>query len=530
MQMDMDSSATNTSSILVIDDEEAIVRVLAMSLRADGYQVFTALGGREGLDIYRDHRPDIVLTDIKMPGMDGIEVLQHIKRQETDSEGETEVIIVTGHGDIDNAIEALKFGASDFLNKPIRDEALGVALTRAREKLAIRRQLRTYTEDLEIKVAEATRELRRRSNFLAKLIRSSNDGIVATDQDLTIVIMNPGAERIFGYSAGEVLNKLRVTDLYPGDLAAFFTGRRDPAHPGNELSWQETRIRAKDGTLIPVRFFGTLLNEDGRMMGSVAFFQDLREIKRLEQELVQSERLAAIGQTVAGVAHGVKNILYGFKGGRYLVELGLKRGDNEKLVDGWGMVQRNIQRTSDLVMDLLAYAKAREPEPVACSPNAISREVIESLAARAAEHDVALENRLDPDIGRVLLDPHILHSTLMNLVANAIDACIFDIESTKDWRVTLTTRLESAGVPLDGGERPWVRIDVADNGTGMTPEVQEKLFHSFFSTKGHQGTGLGLLVTRKVIEEHGGAIEVASHAGDGTVFTMRLPYRPVSAD
>ena len=172
------------NKILLIDDEPDIVRVLSMSLKADGYDVIPAHSGTEGIEVFERERPDIVLTDIKMPGMDGIQVLKKIKSIEPQSE----VIIITGHGDIDNTIEALQYGASDFINKPVRDEALAIALKRAQDKLEIKRQLREYTHDLEDKVEEATREIARRSNFQIKLIRSSNDGIVATDKNLNIVI------------------------------------------------------------------------------------------------------------------------------------------------------------------------------------------------------------------------------------------------------------------------------------------------------------------------------------------------------
>ena len=114
--------------ILLIDDEADILRVLAMSLRADGYEVLTAENGEAGLAVFDAQAPDIVLVDIRMPGIGGIEVLQEIKAKET----LTEVIIITGHGDVDNAIEALKYGASDFMNKPVRDETLAIALARAR--------------------------------------------------------------------------------------------------------------------------------------------------------------------------------------------------------------------------------------------------------------------------------------------------------------------------------------------------------------------------------------------------------------
>jgi DNA-binding NtrC family response regulator len=120
--------------ILLIDDEPDIVRVLSMSLKADGYDVIPAHSGVEGIEIFEKERPDIVLTDIKMPGMDGIEVLKKIKSIDPRSE----VIIITGHGDIDNTIEALQYGASDFINKPVRDEALSIALKRARDNLEIK--------------------------------------------------------------------------------------------------------------------------------------------------------------------------------------------------------------------------------------------------------------------------------------------------------------------------------------------------------------------------------------------------------
>ncbi|MGD8264337.1 MAG: response regulator, partial [Desulfobacterales bacterium] len=155
--------------LLLIDDEPDIVRVLSISLKADGYDVIPAHSGAEGLAAFQKESPDIVLTDIKMPGMDGIEVLKNVKELDPDAE----VIIITGHGDIENAIEALKYGASDFINKPVRDEALSIALKRAREKLDIRQQLKEYSTNLEKKVEEATRELRRRSNFQIRLIRSS---------------------------------------------------------------------------------------------------------------------------------------------------------------------------------------------------------------------------------------------------------------------------------------------------------------------------------------------------------------------
>jgi PAS domain S-box-containing protein len=500
--------------ILIIDDEASNVRVLSISLASDGYEVIKAYSGEEGVARFVEEAPDIVLTDIKMPGMDGIQVLKEIKERTDD----VEVIIITGHGDIDNAIEALQYGASDFINKPIRHEALAVALQRAKEKLILKRQVAAHTDQLEKEVRLATRELRRQANFQAKLIGSSNDGIVATDANFSIVLFNPGAERIFGWDADAVVAARKGNDFYPPEIDDVFQSDIQHHKTRKELPWRETEIVARDGERIPVRFSATLLYEGGEMMGSVAFFQDLREIKRLERELVQSERLAAIGQTVAGLAHGVKNVLQGFRGGSYLVDIGIEKQDTEKLKKGWAMIQRNIASTSDLVLDLLSYSKQREPEFEACDPNAVVRETALLMDEMARSHDIALTTDLDPHMGEVVMDPRTLERALLNLVTNALDACIFDADTAKRFQVSIKTRRESHG---------WVQFRVSDNGIGMTAEVKAKLFSSFFSTKGHRGTGLGLLVTRKLIEEHGGEITVDSQAGKGTIFTVRLPYQPV---
>ena len=503
------------NKILLIDDEPDIVRVLSMSLKADGYDVIPAHSGIEGIEIFDKERPDIVLTDIKMPGMDGIEVLKKVKSIHPQSE----VIIITGHGDIDNTIEALQYGASDFINKPVRDEALSIALKRAQEKLEIKKQLKEYTLDLEHKIAEATREIARRSNFQIKLIRSSNDGIVATDKKLKIVIFNPEAEKIFGYAPPEVINKKSTSELFPAELNQTFNDALSGKTDMKDLPWQEVAIQSKTGEQIPVRFSGTILLEKNEQMGTVAFFQDLREIKRLEQELVKSERLAAIGQTVAGLAHGIKNILHGLKGGSYLVDIGINKEDSVKLKKGWEMIKRNVGRTSNLVMDLLSYAKEREPEYENCNPNEIAEDVCGLVQDKARENDVAIIKEFDKTIGEVSMDPNTLHEVLLNLMSNAVDACLFDENMDKNWQVRLVT------TKADGN---LIKFDIIDNGAGMDKDVMQKLFTSFFSTKGHRGTGLGLMVTRKLIEEHMGKINVDSQPGRGTKFSFYLPFNKAS--
>ena len=311
----------SANKILIVDDEEIIVKLLSMSLRSDGYETVTAHSGEQGLEVFKSELPDIVVTDIKMPGMDGLELLKKIK--EIDSE--KEVIIVTGHGDIDSTITALQYGASDFINKPVRDEALAIALERAKAKIAIREKLEEYTENLEIKIAEATEEIRRKSNFQRLLIKSSNDAIVAFDHDWKVVVYNPEAANMFGEAVKDVRNKMTIDDLYTPKIAKIFKNQAKEEKQQNTLPWRENIINTKDGRQIPVRYTSNVLYKKGEFVGTVSFFQDLTEIKRLEKELVQSERLAAVGQTVSGLAHYVKNILIGLKGGSYVVDVGIKK-------------------------------------------------------------------------------------------------------------------------------------------------------------------------------------------------------------
>lgn len=497
--------------ILLIDDEESIVNVLSISLKSDNYDVVSAYSGKEGLDVFKRESPDIVITDIKMPGMDGIEVLKRMKEMNP----ETEVIIITGHGDMDSAIEALQLGASDFINKPIRDEALSIALSRAREKIDIRRKLKEYTEDLENMVKIATEEVRRKSEFQAKLIYSSLDGIVATNEHGKVVIYNPSAERIFGYPRPEVIRGMHIDELYTPEIKS--TIENDEREDG--FFWKEVTIVSKDKERIPARFSGSTLYGEGMPIGNVAFFQDLREIKNLERELIRSERLAAIGQTIAGLAHYIKNILTGLKGGSYIANIGYERNDMKKLGRGWQMIQKNIGRISDLVLSLLTYSKERKPEYEKLHPNEIVKEIFELTETKAGENDVDMEMELDESIPEVMMDMRVIHDSLLNLVSNAIDACIFDEDQVKKHTVRVKTTLEPDN---------YIRFDVEDNGIGMTDDVKEKIFTGFYSTKLGKGTGLGLLVTKKLVEDSGGSIIFDSQPGSGTTFFMRLAFKDIN--
>jgi len=242
----------------------------------------------------------------------------------------------------------------------------------------------------------------------------------------------------------------------------------------------------------------------------------LTKIRELEKELIQSERLAAVGQTVANLAHYAKNILFGLKGGVYLVDEALKENDTDSLKDGWDLVESNMGRISGLVLDLLEYSRERKPEYEKCFPNEIADDVCKLTQESAKEYSIEIIKDFDPSMGEAVMDPKGIHRCLLNLVSNAIDACIYDSNEEKKWVVQVRTLLEDDGT---------VRFEVSDNGCGMDEETKKKLFTSFFTTKEGRGTGLGLLNTQKIVQEHGGTMTVNSQPGEGSTFTIRLPYK-----
>ncbi len=378
--------------VLIVDDEEGIRRVLRISLSEAGYYVLTAGNGAAALQLLREENPSIVLADIKMPGMGGIELLQMIKEESPD----TEVIMMTGHADLELAVQSLQFEASDFITKPVNYNALEVALKRVQEKIWMRSQIRKYTTDLEKLVSEKTRQL------------------------------------------------------------------------------------------------------------------------------IEAERLAAIGQTVAVLAHAVKNIISGLQGGMFVVEKGLELSNKKYLHQGWEMVKGNVDKVKNLAMDLLSYSKTRDPDYDFCDPNIPAREVYHLMLLRAKEHDVDLKLDLTDKIPNAYLDPEGIYTCLLNLVTNAVDACALNARRRKPRGEVLIRSQKTDG---------WaVEYQVVDNGCGLDEEQKEKVFHSFFSTKGSKGTGLGLMITEKIVREHGGVIHLRSAPGEGARFTIRLPEKEIQVD
>jgi len=227
--------------------------------------------------------------------------------------------------------------------------------------------------------------------------------------------------------------------------------------------------------------------------------------------MVHAERLAAVGQTIATLSHHIKNILQGIRGGSYLIEEGLKGKDPDVLRKGWTIVDKNQEKISNLVLDMLSFSKEREPEPSPSNLNDVTAEVVELMQARADEAKVVLRWQPDEKMPQVMLDADAMHRAILNVVTNAIDAC----DETEDGCVVVTTEYAPA--------ESAVRVIVRDNGLGIEPDDIKRIFTVFESHKGSRGTGLGLPVSQKVLREHGGDVLVTSTPGEGSRFTLELP-------
>jgi signal transduction histidine kinase len=227
--------------------------------------------------------------------------------------------------------------------------------------------------------------------------------------------------------------------------------------------------------------------------------------------MMQAERLAAVGQTIAMLSHHIKNILQGIRGGSYVVELGLEQHDEANIRKGWGMVDRNLNKISTMVLDMLTFSKEREPDPMPSDVNKVVSEVVELVQAKAAEQKVAVEWLPGDDIPIFAFDPEGIHRAVLNIASNAVDAC----EQSEHGKVTIGTLY----LPTES----LVQITVEDNGVGIPPEDLDRIFTIFVSGKGSRGTGLGLPVSRKILQEHGGNIHVTSTVGQGSRFTLEFP-------
>jgi PAS domain S-box-containing protein len=329
------------------------------------------------------------------------------------------------------------------------------------------------------------------------------------DRDYNIVDANPRFEQAYGSWRGlhcHCVFKDRQTPCVNCAAAKTFED--------GKVRIREEKGKIGDGTsidylvhMVPIR--GPM----GKIRFIVEMSTDITEVKRLEAEKREAERLAAVGETVAGIAHGIKNVLMGLEGGMYAVNTGIRLADDERIARGWITLEENVERISQFVKEFLDFAKGRKTTVSPVDPNRPAQEVADLFTEKAAQAGIRLEVDLQPGLADAALDEDAIHSCLANLVSNALDACMV-ADQSREFVVTLTSR-EEDGVLV---------YEVADNGLGMDYEISKKVFSKFFTTKGSdRGTGLGLLTTKRMVHQHGGHISFTSTEGEGSVFRIELP-------
>ncbi len=507
--------------ILLIDDDPGIRKVLTLSLEDAGYRVISAPDGKTGLELCEAESPQIVITDIQMPIMNGLEVLQRVKALDPDRE----VIVITAFTDTESAIKALQLDASDFITKPLSDDALMVALKRAQERYTTRRELRDYTAILEEKWMQTSEELARTFHFQRMLIESSIDGIVACDSASKVMIFNRSMEQMLGYERDEVVGRMLLDGFFaPGEGEKFYAKLSSEECGGkNRLFLCELYLLRKGGTKIPCQVSAAVLVEGGREMGIVGFFRDLREIRQMAQEfedqarLLHQDKMISLGKLASSVVHEINNPISGMLNYAHLMQKVLKRGLTtpeaaEKFAGYLELMESELSRCSKIVSNLLAFSRKSKIEFEPVQVNDLLARSLALSAHKLAMQNVAVKTGFDPRAPEILGDFNQLQQCIINLIFNAIDAM------PEGGTLTLESELHPAS--------KVVEIRVGDTGCGIREEDIPYIFDPFFTTKKEgKGVGLGLSTTYGIVDRHKGTICVSSKPGRGTLFTIKLPLK-----
>ncbi len=500
-------------TILLVDDEEDIRLVLGIALADMGYEVLSAENGKEGLRLFRENHPPIVITDIKMPDIDGVELLRKIKEEDPD----TEVVMITGHGDMDVAIQSFQHAATDFITKPIHVEALESSLKRVHDRIAARKKLREYTESLEDMVHRKTEklvDLERRLEGEGETIRdvlhrfqSLFDDlpchVAVMDDDLVLTALNRKFRRDFGDRVGDVCYGVLKNSSSPcTDCPVQMTFATGASQEG------EGEITTPDGVRHEVLIWTSPIRAGGEETTHVlALYTDMAQLQKVQ------DHLSALGLMVGSISHSIKGMLTGLDGGMYLLDSGLRRQNQEKIQEGLGVVKEMVGRIRNMVLDVLLFSKDRDLRKERTSVAIFAEDAARGIRPVVEEHGIEFVLECPMDAGEFEVDARLLRTALVNVLENAVDACLDDRERTSSHRISFQV--------FPQGDHVVFRVE--DDGIGMDAETREKMFTLFFSSKDRKGTGLGLYITDRTVRQHGGSISVDSEPGRGTVVDIHIP-------
>ena len=512
--------------ILVVDDNDDSLNYLRLLLSNRGYEVVAARNGAEALQSALTHPPELIVSDILMPVMDGF-TLCRIWRGEPRLAGIPFAFCTATYTDAKDRELALSAGADEFLVKPVQPEIVlekvesllrqkeaGTLPDRSTAAPEMNVFLREYNaalvrklEDKLLQLEAANQKLADAEEFAKAVLDNSPLPIMVADITGKVVLINPAFSTIFGYAASEATGRYAGELINPRDVEwesalMGMLGSGDQVH-----SYCSTRSR-KDGSRIDVEVYLAPVKLRSQVTGLFAIYRDVTEHKRLEEQLRHSQKMEALGRLAGSIAHDFNNLLMLISGylGR-LVESELspeQRATCEEAIAG-------SQRATALTRQLLTFSRKKQEVITVTDLNTVisnMHAMLRSLVSDSLRLDVVLASHPLP----VLADLSQLEVVIMNLAINAQDAM------TDGGLLTLQTSREEQ----DSGT--FVVLMVGDTGRGMTPEVQAHIFEPFFTTKETgKGTGLGLSIVHGIVKRCGGHIEVESEPGRGTQFRVYLP-------
>jgi signal transduction histidine kinase len=329
--------------------------------------------------------------------------------------------------------------------------------------------------------------------------------VTLQDRNLHVLWMNSACRRDFGSPVAKTCYQ-----LYKIDKTKCTDCPAEKTFADGEIHSREMMLTTRNGSRFNVIIQSSpVRNENGDITSVLETAVNITSVREIQKQLI------LLGQTVAGMAHSIKNIMMGLEGGIYVVNKGLEDKNQSEVKEGWEMVLLNFDKIGHIVKDILYCSREREPNLRKIKPNEILREVYELFKDVASKYAIEIKLDLDDRVKNAMIDPEGLHTVLSNLVTNAMDACKIDLWKDEHL-VEMRTRNGNDGSTI---------IEVADNGIGIDKDLKEHVFEDFFTSKGGKGTGLGLMVTQKILREHGGNITFRSRPGQGTTFVAIFPFR-----
>ncbi len=473
--------------VLIVEDDADARANLSDILELDGYTARTAGTFAEALA--RTDWDDFlaIILDRRLPDGTADEYLPRLRQ----AAPAVPIIIVTGFADVEGTIAALRQGAQDYIVKPIDADTFRTRLARIAENRRVKEALKKSEAALEVVLAAAPCL------------------IVILDTQAKIRYFSPYAEQLTGYSAEEVLGQDYVSLFIPdGALRQAIQKQFRRNLAGTPTLGYEFPILCRNGTSRAMVWNAKLLTDYLGEPGILAVGQDITTLKQAQEQVLQSERLAAIGQMMTGLAHESRNALQ--RSQACLEMLGMEVHDRPAALDLVARIQRAQDHLHLLYEEVRDYAA---PLRLRCDDHdlhAILDDTWEHLATQRAGRDATLEYP-DGD-GRLTcrVDRFAVEQVFRNVLENALSACGDPVRIAARFR---TTRIE---------DRPAVEVSLADNGPGLTAEARQRIFEPFFTTK-TRGTGLGMAISRRIVEAHGGRIAVGNHDGPGAEILITLP-------